>query len=216
MVINQQQSAPTQLNADADAHSSSSQLEVDSALLKLLSIPTFAFLTAVGAQVAIPTPPFGLPVTLQTLMVLLAAMALGPRLGFASMALYLVTGIIGIGVFAEGEAGIAVLLGQSGGYLIGFLVCQPIAHYLIKKRDGSIRGWLALFLAGIAVHLVVFAIGVPWLWWIHQVDDVGGPLSWPLAIKYGFVVFIPGILIKSGLAAGIAAFALPHVARKLW
>lgn len=216
MLIYQPHGAIAQLNTEADTETQSKPLEVDHALLKLLSIPTFAFLTAIGAQVAIPTPPFGLPVTLQTLMVLLAAMALGPRLGFASMALYLVMGIIGIGVFAQGEAGLAVLLGQSGGYLIGFLVCQPFAHYLIKKRNGSIRGWLALFLAGIAVHLVVFAIGVPWLWWIHQVDDVGGPLSWPLAIKYGFVVFIPGILIKSGLAAGIAAFALPHVARKLW
>jgi biotin transport system substrate-specific component len=201
---------------DAATHTQPQRIEIDRALLRLMSVPLFALFTAIGAQIAVPTPPFGIPVTLQTLMVLLAAMALGPKLGLASMLLYLVTGIIGVGVFAEGQAGWQTILGQSGGYLIGFLFCQPLAHTLIKRRDGSIRGWLALFLAGIAVHLLIFAFGVPWLWWIHQIDESAQVLTWNQAIYGGFTVFIPGMLLKSGIAAGIGAWALPSVAKRLW
>jgi biotin transport system substrate-specific component len=201
---------------DAATHTQPQRFEIDRALLRLMSVPLFALFTAIGAQIAVPTPPFGIPVTLQTLMALLAAMALGPKLGLASMLLYLVTGIIGVGVFAEGQAGWQTILGQSGGYLIGFLFCQPLAHALIKRRDGSIRGWLALFLAGIAVHLLIFAFGVPWLWWIHQIDESAQALTWNQAIYGGFTVFIPGMLLKSGIAAAIGAWALPSVAKRLW
>ncbi len=202
--------------SDSDIGTTTQSKELDRALLKLLSIPLFAMLTAIGAQIAIPTPPFGIPVTLQTLIVLLAAMALGPKLGLASMFLYLFTGAIGVAVFADGEAGWRVLIGSTGGYLFGFLLCQPLAHKLIRKPDGSIRGWLALFLAGIAVHMVIFIFGVPWLWWVYQNDTKADPITFYDAIEGGFVVFIPGMLLKSGIAAGIAAWILPSVARRLW
>lgn len=202
--------------SDSDIGTNAQSVEMDRALLRLLSIPFFALLTAIGAQIAVPTPPFGIPVTLQTLMVLLAAMALGPKLGLGSMFLYLVMGAIGVGVFADGEAGWRVLIGSTGGYLFGFLLCQPLAHALIRKSDGSIRGWLALFLAGIAVHMVIFVLGVPWLWWVYQIDTKAIPITFYEAFRGGFVVFIPGMLLKSGIAAGIAAWALPSVARRLW
>jgi biotin transport system substrate-specific component len=201
---------------DSGLDSATNKQELERALLRLIAVPMFAMLTAIGAQIAVPTPPFGIPVTLQTLMVLLAAMTLGPRLGFASMALYLVMGIIGFGVFAQGQAGWIVVIGQTGGYLFGFLVCQPVAHALIRKRDGSVRGWLSLFLAGIAVHMVIFTFGVSWLWWIHLIDNQSPALSFADALYYGFVVFIPGMILKSGIAAGIAAWTLPSVARRMW
>mgnify|MGYP000499696814 CR=1 FL=1 len=204
------------LASDSDVGIHTPSVEIDRALLRLLSIPLFAMFTAMGAQIAVPTPPFGIPVTLQTLAVLLAAMTLGPKLGGASMLLYLVMGAIGVGVFAEGEAGWAIIVGQTGGYLLGFLLCQPLAHLLIKKRDGSIRGWLALFAAGLAVHMLIFTLGVPWLWWIHNLEGSQSTLTIERAVHYGFVVFIPGMLIKSALAAFIAAWILPSVARKLW
>lgn len=208
-----------QINRSADdtgIDTPARSFEIDRALLRLLSIPLFAMLTAIGAQIAVPTPPFGIPATLQTLMVLLAAMMLGPKLGLASMLLYLVMGAVGISIFAEGESGWIVIIGQTGGYLLGFLLCQPVAHALIKRPDGSIRGWLALFFAGIAVHMVIFVIGVPWLWWIHRIDNASLTLTWSDAIHYGFVVFIPGMLLKSGIASGIGAWALPSIAKRLW
>jgi|GEM_PF-428726 len=208
--------AESLISQESDSGTLAQQVELDRTLMRLLAIPLFAMFTAFGAQIAVPTPPFGIPVTLQTLVVLLAAMSLGPRLGASSMILYLFMGILGFGVFAEGEAGWQTIIGQTGGYLLGFIICQPVAHKLIKDRNGKIRGWLALFLAGIAVHLVIFIFGVPWLWWIHNIDPEVAPITMGYAIRHGFVAFIPGILLKSGIAAGIAVWFLPSVARKLW
>lgn len=186
------------------------------AIFRIASVPLMTLLIIICSQIAIPTAPLGIPITLQTLGVLLCAMALGPRLGFASVALYLLMGTLGAGVFSGGEAGLPVLLGQTGGYLLGFLFCQPVAHALIKRPDGSVRGWLALFGAGIVVHMVIFIFGVPWLHWIRAIDPHTDPLTWGATIKYGFLVFIPGMLLKSGIAAVLGAWLLPGVARRIW
>lgn len=184
--------------------------------MRLTSVPLMTLFIIICSHIAIPTAPLGIPITLQTLGVLLCAMTLGPRLGFASVALYLTMGILGVGVFSEGKAGLPVLLGQTGGYLLGFLFCQPAAHAIIKRPDGSIRGWLALFSAGLLVHMIIFIFGVPWLYWIHTIDQHADPLTWSTAIKYGFLVFIPGMLLKSGIAAVLGAWLLPGVASRLW
>jgi len=189
---------------------------IDRASLRFLSVPAMTLLTAIAAQIAIPTQPFGIPITLQSLAVLLTAMMLGSKLGSISMLLYLVTGAIGVGVFAEGESGWLTVVGQSGGYLIGFIACQPFAHWIIRRKDKTIRGWLAIFTAGLVVHAVIFAIGVPWLWFVRNNDSGSDPMSWSTAIHYGMVVFIPGMLLKSGIAAGIGAWCIPTVAKRLW
>lgn len=173
-------------------------------------------LTAIAAQIAIPTEPLGVPISLQSLAVLLTAMMLGPKLGIMSMLLYLVTGAVGVGVLAEGESGWLVMIGQTGGYLLGFVICQPFAHWIIRRKDKTIRGWFAIFTAGIVVHAIIFAFGVPWLWFVHNADSVSDPMEWSTAIHYGMVVFLPGMVLKSGIAAGIGAWFLPSVARKLW
>jgi biotin transport system substrate-specific component len=168
------------------------------------------------SHIAIPTAPYGIPITLQTLGVLLCALTLGPRLGFASVALYLVMGALGVAVFGEQKAGLAVILGQTGGYLLGFLFCQPVAHMIIRRPDNSIRGWLAIVAAGLAVHMIIFAFGVPWLHWIRSIDPVADPISWADALYFGFVVFIPGMLLKTGIATVLALWILPSVARRIW
>ncbi|MGJ8637377.1 MAG: biotin transporter BioY [Phycisphaerales bacterium] len=189
---------------------------LDRATLRFLSVPTTILFTAILAQIAIPTAPLGIPISLQSLAVLLTAMALGPKLGSISMTLYLITGAIGVGVFAEGESGWLSLIGQTGGYLIGFVACQPFAHWIIRRKDNSIRGWLAIFVAGLVVHAIIFVIGVPWLWFIRNHDSASAAMSWSDAIYYGMVVFIPGMLLKSGIAAGVGAWCLPSIAKRLW
>ena len=189
---------------------------LDKATLRALSVPAMTLLTAVAAQISIPTDPLGIPVTLQTLAVLLCALALGPKLGAASMLLYLATGAVGVGVFADGQAGLATILGQTGGYLIGFVAAQPIAHAIIRRRDATIRGWGAVLVAGLALHAAIFAIGVPWLYTTRLLDPDANPLSAWDAVYYGCLVFVPGAVLKSGIAAWIGARLLPHVARRLW
>ena len=88
-------------------------------LERALAAAVFALLTSGAAQVAIPLPPDGVPMTLQTLAVLCAALCIGPRLGTASMLIYLLVGVVGGAVFAQGTKGAAVIAGQTGGYLVG-------------------------------------------------------------------------------------------------
>lgn len=190
--------------------------EQERLLLRLASIPLMTLIIIICSHIAIPTSPLGIPITMQTLGVLLCALALGPRLGFASIVLYIAMGILGVGVFGEGEAGLPVLLGQTGGYLLGFLFCQPVAHAIIKRPNATIRGWLAIFAAGIAVHMVVFLFGVPWLHWIHTIDEHAQALTWRESIYLGFIVFIPGMLLKTGIATALGVLLLPSVAKRIW
>jgi len=184
--------------------------------LRIAAVPLFAILTALGAMVAVPLPPFGVPQTLQTLMVLLCALALGPRLGMASMLVYVIAGVVGVPLFAEGEAGFVTILGQTGGYLLGFVLCQPVAHAIIRRPDASVRGWGSVVVAGLAVHAVVFAIGVPWLYLVRNLDPQADPITLGRAVFGGFVVFIPGTIIKVAIATLLAVMFLPGVARRLW
>jgi biotin transport system substrate-specific component len=167
-------------------------------------------------MVAVPLPPFGVPQTLQTLMVLLCALALGPKLGMASMLVYIIAGIVGVPLFAEGEAGFVTILGQTGGYLLGFVLCQPVAHAIIRRPDASVRGWGSVVVAGLAVHAVVFAIGVPWLYLVRNLDPQADPITLGRAVFGGFVVFIPGTIIKVAIATLLAVMFLPGATRRIW
>lgn len=159
-------------------------------------------------------PPFGVPQTLQTLWVVLAALCIGPRFGTLAFLGYVLIGVIGVPVFAEGNYGAATLLGQTGGYLVGFVACQPVVAWIIKKPDGSIRGWGAIIVATLAAHAVIFLIGVPWLWIVHAIDGRGTTLL--QAINGGFVPFIPGMVIKTIIAVVVGLAVVPYAAKKIW
>lgn len=178
----------------------------------------FTLLTAIGAQIQFPMPPFGVPQTLQSLVVILAALHLGPRWGAASMLVYVLVGAVGVPVFSHGSAGPAVVLGQTGGYLLGFVVSQPVVAWCVRRRDGSPRGWGGIVLASLAGHAVVFALGVPWLYLVRRWDMDGGgePITIAQAMYGGMVVFIPGTVLKTIIAVLIARAALPWAMRRVW
>ncbi len=183
---------------------------------RVLAVGFFTLLTALSAQVYVPLPPYGVPHTLHTLVVVLAALCLGPKLGMASMGLYVLVGAIGVPVFAKGNAGVVTILGQTGGYIVGFIACQPVVRSIVRRKDGSIRGWLALITAVLAAHAVIFALGVPWLYVVHNADAALDPTTWGKAIHGGFVVFIPAMLIKSALAVWIGRVVAPWASRRIW
>lgn len=184
-------------------------------LLRITGVGLFPLFVALGAQVAIPLPPLGVPMTLQTLAVILAALCLGPKLGVSAMVLYAVMGIIGVPMFAEGEVGWQVILGQTGGYLVGFAACVPVITSIIKRRDGTIRGWGAMIAGVVAGHTVVFVIGVPWLWFVRKTDPQAA-ISFADAVYYGCVVFLPGMAVKSAIAVWIGRIAAPWASRNIW
>jgi biotin transport system substrate-specific component len=144
------------------------------------------------ARVVIPTQP--VPFTGQTFGVLLVGGALGFRRGLAALLLYLAIGAIGVPVYAEGRAGVAVIQGASGGYLIGFVVAAAIIGRLAELGwDRRIGGALAMMAIGTAI---IYAIGVPWL-------KVTLGLSWPDAVAGGMTKFLIWDAAKLAVAAGI-------------
>lgn len=197
-------------------HAGADWLALQTALLRAGGVGLFALLPWAGAHIAIPVGKYGVPVTLQTLAVVLAAVCIGPRLGTAAMGLYLLLGLLGWPVFADGEFGPGVLLGQTGGYLLGFILCQPVIVAFIRRPDGTIRGWGAMITGVLAGHAVVFAVGIPWLWAARRfwLDDPAIS-AWD-AVYHGGVIFLPGMLLKTGIAVLIGRIAAPWGSRRLW
>jgi biotin transport system substrate-specific component len=119
----------------------------------------FAALTAVGAQITIPTTP--VPFTLQTFFILLAGLVGGPRVGFLSIIIYLLMGAVGLPVFANLRGGWDVFLGPTGGYLVAFPLAAASAG-LIYRRVGL--GKLhAAALGAAGAEALIYLVGVPWL-----------------------------------------------------
>ncbi|HEY0935972.1 MAG TPA: biotin transporter BioY [Trebonia sp.] len=153
-----------------------------------------AGLTAAAAQVSFPVPGSPVPVTGQTFAVLLTAAALGPARGLAAQALYLITGLAGLPVFAAAGHGPGVVFGASGGYLVGFLAAALIAGY--GARRGADRSpWRTLVLFAVA-SAVIYLAGTAWL-----CLDTG--MSVRAGISAGVTPFVPGDAAKALLAAGL-------------
>jgi biotin transport system substrate-specific component len=153
----------------------------------------FGALTAVGAYIIIPLPP--VPITLQTLFLGLAGTLLGARLGALSQVVYLLLGILGLPVFAGGKAGLGVLFGPTGGYLIGFVAAAFVIGKLaaLKTRPGF--AWICLSLA--AGAMVIYALGIFQLSLVARLTAVK-------AMAVGVLPFLPGDGIKIVLTAMIA------------
>lgn len=153
-----------------------------------------AGIVALSAQLVIPTQP--VPFTGQTLGVLAVGAALGFRRGAAALLLYLAIGAIGVPVYAEGKAGLGVVSGATGGYLIGFVVAGAIVGRLAELGwDRRLPGALVAMAIGTAV---IYAIGVPWL-------KVATGMSWAEAVNLGMTKF----LVWDAAKALIAGAALP-------
>jgi biotin transport system substrate-specific component len=145
---------------------------------------------ALSAQVAIHLPFSPVPVTGQTLAVLLVGMLLGSRRGSLSLLTYLVEGLAGLPVFAGGTAGFARLLGPTGGYLVGFVAAAYVTGRLAE------RGWDrrvgTTILAMLLGNAAIYALGLPWLAAFVRIGR---------ALPLGFYPFIPGDIVKLALAA---------------
>lgn len=148
-----------------------------------------AALITLGAKIQVPFWP--VPMTLQTLAVLLVAAALGPRLGLAAMGSYLAAGLAGLPVFAGAHAGPAYLAGPTGGYLIGMALAAGVTGWLAQGRR-----WAGQALAMLAGTAAVYAVGLAWLAAFVPADKL---------IAAGLAPFLPGDLVKVALACMVLA-----------
>ena len=150
------------------------------------------------AQVAIPVPGSPVPITGQTLGVLLIGTTYGASLGFATIATYVALGLLGAPVLAQGAHGFAKLAGPTGGYLVGMVLAALLVGALANRRwDVHLRTSFGQMLLG---ELLIFAPGLLWL-------KIYTGASWSWTLAAGFTPFIVGEIIKIGLAG----FTLPSV-----
>jgi biotin transport system substrate-specific component len=169
-------------------------------ILSISLTALFAALISAGAFISIPIGP--VPIVLQNLIALLAGLILGPFLGGAAVALFLLAGILNLPVFAGGTGGIARLLGPTGGYLAGYFI-MAVAAGLIAGRprsDHKKDSYPRMIIAIIAGLLIVYVPGVYWL-------KLKAGYDWAKAIGAGFVPFIIGDCIK----AAAAIFIIPRL-----
>lgn len=169
-----------------------------SPLLGMIYASLFGAMTAVGAFIMIPLPL--VPITLQNFFLALAAALLGGPLGALSQIVYVALGLIGLPVFAGGKAGLGVLLGPTGGYLLGFIAGAWIIGILagMKERPGIV--WLSFTM--ILGHLVIYGIGTAQLAFVAK-------LSPAQALAVGVFPFIPGDIVKI-LAASLIVLKVRH------
>ena len=158
-----------------------------------LGMLAFVLATSFGAYVAVPLPWTQVPLTLQTLFVLLAGAVLGARAGAGAMALYLALGVSGAPVFSFGGAGLPWLVGPTGGYL----VAMPAAAYLVGVVAGRDRGWLRL-VAGLSLGTLTIYLGG-----VAQLALLTGQELGPL-LAVGVLPFLAGDVTKI-LAASLLA-----------
>lgn len=116
-------------------------------------ILAFVCFTTVAAQLAVPLPFTPVPVTMQTLFVVLAGLTLGARDGFYAMLAYLGLGLAGAPVFAGFSFGALALLGPTGGYLVSFPAAALVSGYLFREFGGSRPAAFAASLCGMALVL---------------------------------------------------------------
>lgn len=166
----------------------------------LALVAALAALVAVCALLpAIPVGVNGVPLTLQVFGVFLAGAVLGARRGFIAVLLYLVVGVAGLPVFAQGQAGTAPFTGTTGGYLVGFAVAAPVIGLAVERLRG--RGVavtaVTVFAACLAGEVVLFLLG-----------GLGIARAAHLPIGQGLTAaapFVPADLVKSVLVAIVAA-----------
>ncbi len=157
----------------------------------------FAALVVVFGYVSIPLGFTPVPVTLQTLAVMLAGGLLGARYGFFSMLLVIVLTALGLPLLG-GRGGIAALLGPTGGYVVAWPFAALLIGFVVGKvRSTGWAGYAVVFLAMACFgSLLLYVTGVPWL--AHAANY---PLS--KALAQGLYPYIPGDLVKAAAATAM-------------
>jgi biotin transport system substrate-specific component len=170
--------------------------------IRIGSVLFLTALTAAAAQFSVHLPFTPVPLTLQPMVVMVGAAALGSRLGAASQVLYLLLGIAGVPVFAASPIlpqGAGRLLGPTGGYLMAYPIAAFVTGWLAER--GFDRRYFSSVLAMFAGLCVLFLGGVVWLAWSGS--TAVGPLGLGPALATGLYPFVVADLVKVCIAGAI-------------
>lgn len=169
------------------------EIIVNKTLCRITSVSVFVILTSLGAFVRIPLPFSPVPITLQTLFVLLSGALLGSNLGAISQLSYLLLGISGLPIFTGAGSGLFYLFGPTGGYLLGFVLATVLVGRFIKYSQDNLFSTFIILCLG---DLVILCCGIIWLRIIFR-------YSLAKLLFIGFIPFIPGDLLKVWVASTI-------------
>jgi biotin transport system substrate-specific component len=186
--------------SEALGPSEGTSLRVKQALLILLGV---AALT-IAAKIRVPMWP--VPITMQTFAVLVIGAAYGMRLGLATLLAYLALGAAGLAVFTGEGAGLAYMMGPTGGYLVGFAVAAGVMGWLAARGwDRTVGRMGGALLIG---NAVIYAFGLPWMAWLFAAER---GMAWVL--EWGMTNFLLGDALKLALAALVLPLAWKAVGR---
>lgn len=171
----------------------------------LILCALFAALTAAGAFIRIPIPV--VPFTLQFLFTMLAGLLLGGRKGFTAVGIYIVMGVIGFPIFAEG-GGPAYILKPSFGYLLGFAVAAYVTGKIANKV--TYPGYGRLLFANFTGLGIVYLFGMVY-YYIMSNFYLNSPIGlWPLFL-YCFVLAVPGDIVLCIVGAVLGKRLIPII-----
>lgn len=165
---------------------------------RFILIALFAALISVATIIIPPIPIFSIPVTLQTLMIMITGLLLKPRDAFLAVSLYLILGIIGIPVFSGFNSGLSAILGPTGGFLLAF----PLSSLLISYFKGNMSFWRLLVINFIFASLMVYFAGAISIAIVNEVNYFN--------VLKTLLVFIPIDFVKSIIAA-LVGIKLKHI-----
>lgn len=171
--------------------------------LDMMYIALFAVLISICAWISVPVL---IPFTLQTLAIFLSAGLLGPGRATMAVLIYLLLGAVGVPVFHNFTAGLGILLGPTGGYLLGFLLAAPVIG-LVCRRFG--RSLPVLLLAMVLGMVVFYSFGTAWFMVLYLQNT--GPISLAAALSMCVLPFILPDLAKAVVAAILVRRLSPYV-----
>lgn len=156
-----------------------------------------AIVAALGLLPPIPLGFLPVPITAQSMGVMLAGALLGPKRAFIALGVFVLLVLAGLPLLSGGRGGIGLLMGPTGGFLLAFPLSAATVGFLAERFDDGGRP-LVLFAACILGGIgVMYAVGVPWL---SLVGGIGF-----MKAAAGSMAFLPGDLVKAGAAAFVAA-----------
>ena len=169
---------------------------------ELVLIPLFAVLTAICSWISVPTE---VPFTLQTFAVFLALLVLGGRRGTFSVLVYLLLGAVGVPVFAGFTGGIGIMLGTTGGYLLGFILIGAV-YWTLTRFLGE-KLWVQI--SGMVIGLIIcYVFGTAWFIYLYSKEAA---ITLADAMKWCVTPFIPFDLLKMAAAFIVASRVKKYV-----
>ncbi len=165
----------------------------------------FTALIIIGGYISIPIPISPIPIVLADFFVMMAGLFMGYKWGAGSVMLYVFLGFVGLPIFAGGKAGLSVIVGPTGGFVLGYLLMAFIIGFISTRGKASFVKNLAALIIG---NISLYTVGILGL-------KISMDLSIGKAIAVGLFPFIIGIVIKVSALLLLAQILLPQFKQKI-